>query len=371
MASSGNTRPARNLLRTLTGRSPAIFTGRASAGIWAVLRARGFSNTRVLIPANICYLAAWAVLRSGNHPVLVDVDPDTGNISVDTLNQVKHKNVGALIVCHMYGLGAPISEIEAWARERHLFLIEDAALALGAEVDGRPAGAWGDASVLSFGAGKIADIGIGGAVLTDDRTLADEIARQLGTLPEWSPELDALQDQWLEIYWALHQYDSVNRRLPDLYPLLYEIYGEITAYHLSDFPAADLANALRGLAGNLMHRAEIAAIYQESFADFPSVRPLCEPPGSIYWKYPVLVGAEHRDDLLKYLWREGYFEVTKWYPSLRHMLAGITAKRSDQPTPGADKLGAEIMNLPVDSDVDGESARELAARIKAYDEDRG
>lgn len=343
-----------------------LLTGRAAAGLWAALRARGLSNTRVLIPANICYLAAWAVLRSGNYPVLVDVDPATGNISVDTLNQVKHKDVGALIVCHMYGLGAPMMAIQAWARDRNLFLIEDAALALGPEVDGRPAGAWGDASVLSFGAGKIADVGIGGAVLTDDRALANKVEQQLTTLPEWTLELDALQDQWLEIYWALHQYDAINASLPGLYPLLYEIYGAITTYRLIDFPAADLENALRGLAGNLMHRTEIAAIYRESLVNFSSVCPLYEPPGSIYWKYPLLVAAKHRDDLLKHLWREGYFEVTKWYPALRHMLAGIIGKHSDQPTPGADKVGAEIINLPVDSDMDADSARRLAEEIRTY-----
>jgi dTDP-4-amino-4,6-dideoxygalactose transaminase len=360
---------ATDLLRSLSTRSQVIFTGRASAGLWAALRAFGLRHRRVLIPANTCYIVAWAVLQSGNRPYLVDVDSATGNLSLDTLNRIPLDEVGALIACHMYGLGAPMRDIRRWADDHHLPLIEDAALALGAQVDGRPAGAWGDVALFSFGPGKIADVGNGGALVTDDRALAQAIEAELASLPAWTPALDALQDQWLQIYWALHQFEAINPRLPALYPSLYEAFSAITAYRLPDYPYADLATALEALPANLAHRAEMASLYRQSLSSLPGLRALDEPPGSIYWRYPLRVESGQRDSLLQHLWAEGFHEVTRWYPSLRYMLSTLTPEPCFDQTPGADTLGDEIVNLPVDAEVDAGAAMRLSAAIRGYFED--
>jgi dTDP-4-amino-4,6-dideoxyglucose len=163
-----------HVLRGLTVRSHALLAGRGAAGIQAVLQVLGFRDRPVLIPANTCYIVLWAVLRAGNRPYLVDVDPHTGNVTPETLTACNADGPAAVIPCHLYGLPAPMTGILAWARERSVFVLEDAALALGATVEDRPAGAWGDASIFSFGLGKIVDAEVGGALLTDDSRLALE-----------------------------------------------------------------------------------------------------------------------------------------------------------------------------------------------------
>ena len=357
---------AERLLQALTGRGHALFPGRASAGIGAALTAWGLHDQWVVIPANVCYIVGWAVLASGNRPFLADVDPSTGNLSAETLQHVHLDRVGALIACHMYGRPAPMPEIAAWAREHNAYLIEDAALALGAQVDGRPAGAWGDVSLFSFGSGKIVDLGNGGALLTDDAALSAEIGHELDRLPEWSPRLEVLEDQWLQLYWALHQFETANPKLPALYPALYKAFGEIVRYRLSNFPFGDLVDALESLRQNLAHRRAIAAIYRDSLADMPGLRTLAEPPGLITWRYPLRVGQGRRDALLRHLWSEGFHEVTRWYPSLRHMLSTLTLDPCFDSTPGADRLGDEIINLPVDAGIDSDTSRWLASTIKKY-----
>lgn len=370
LASEPNAARAGQLLMALSGRQHVLFPGRASAGIVAVLSALGLRDQWVVIPANVCYIVGWAVLASGNRPFLADVDPATGNLSIDTLDRLKLDQIGALIACHMYGLPAPMSEIAAWSQEKGTFLIEDAALALGAQAGDRPAGAWGDVSLFSFGSGKIVDLGNGGALLTDDAALAAEIDRALARLPEWSPRLEALEDQWLQIYWALHQFETANPRLPSLYPSLHETFREVVPYRLPDFPYADLAEALDTLSQNLAHRREIASIYQDELAGLPAIRTLAEPPGSITWRYPLLVGQGRRDELLRHLWAEGFHEVTRWYPSLRHMLSPLTPEPCFDSTPGADRLGDDIINLPVDADIDPGTARWLAHTISGFLGDR-
>ncbi len=248
-------------LRDITGRKHALFTGRGAAGIVAALRVFGLRDEVVLLPANTCYVVLWAVLRSGNKPLLVDVDSATGNLSADVLPQ--QTDAKAIIPCHMYGLGAPIEDICAWARERDVHVVEDAALALGATADGRPAGSWGDVSIFSFGLGKIADNQLGGVMLTDDDVLTKEIGRLLAEMPLWDDDLMALTNQWNAIYWALHQYEADNPQLPQLYPALYELYGGLTAYRLPSDAWDDLPELLNGLPANLEHRAKLAVRYDE------------------------------------------------------------------------------------------------------------
>lgn len=381
-----NQEAAIRILRRLSRRSHVALTGRAAGAIWAALRALDFRDRWVLIPANTCYVVLWAVLKSGNKPYLIDIDPLTANISPRTLSQCPIENPAALIPCHMYGLPAPMAEICAWARERGAFVIEDAALALGAKVDGRPAGAWGDASVFSFGHGKIVDAEIGGAFLADDARLAAEVERILSGVPAWSDHHADLTNQWNAIYWALHQFEAENPRLGEIYPKLYEIYGELVAYGFQRSAVSgqqNIKNATHGRRGtetrdknrltselenldaNLEHRAKIAAIYDELRETCPAWT-LERPEGAILWRYPLLVSERHRDHLLQHLWENGVHDATRWYPPLRHMLAALRPDLPPQETPGADRLGAEIINLTVDSRVGEGDAREMVAIIQDY-----
>jgi dTDP-4-amino-4,6-dideoxygalactose transaminase len=167
----------------------------------------------------------------------------------------------------------------------------------------------------------------------------------------------------------LHQFEEANPRLLALYPQLFDTFGSITAYQLPDFPYGELSSALETLPENLEHRREMGSLYRQRLSDLPFVRALLDPPGSICWRYPLLVEPAHRDGLLRYLWAEGFHEVTRWYPSLRYMLSTLTAAPCFDKTPGADQLGAEIINLPVDSGVDAGAVKRLAEAVRGYFEE--
>ena len=356
--------PATQFLCDMTGRKHTVLAGRASAAIWAALRARGIKGQWVLMPANMCYIVAWAVIQSGNLPYLVDIDPLTGNISPETLDLVQIESPAALIVCHMYGLGAPIAVLSEWANQRGIFVIEDATLALGATVDDRPAGSWGDMSLFSFGEGKIVDVGTGGAFLCDDSELARKVQVGLDGLPLWSNHLEQLRDQWTELYWLLHQYEEANSQLATMYPMLFRIFGDITRYQLPASGLDPLIKLLSALEPNLDHRLEMASLYDEYFRVM-QVRTLMRSKGHVIWRYPLLVSPEDRDALLQVLWENGIL-ASRWYPSLSSMLSALSPTIGKQTTPGADRLGAEIINLPVDHPVDGETIKRTAETVQVY-----
>lgn len=360
-------RQTTQLLREITQRNEIVLLARAAAGIWAALKAWGFQNRVVLIPANTCYIVLWAVLKSGNHPLLVDVDRQTGNLTVEGLDLHRQSQPAAVIPCHMYGLPAPMQEICEWARTNDIKVIEDAALALGATVDGKPTGSWGDVSILSFGLGKIVDNQVGGALLTDDPAFANEINHLLADVPLWDDHLIALTNQWNSIYWSLHQFESQNPRLLELYPQLFAIYGDLTVYQLADDEWNDFPALLRDLPNNLAHRARLVSLYDAALQHDKFLSPqLHRPSGAILWRYPLLVQPALRDDLLSHLWEQGFHEVTRWYPPLRPMTITLAPQIPQPETPIAETLGASIINLPLDATVDEIYVQRIVEVLRAF-----
>lgn len=344
---------ARRMLRVLCEREHVLLAGRGTTALWAALTALELRGRPVWLPANTCYTVLWAVLLADCRPLLVDVDPATGNLTTGTLDAAlafSGESPAAVIPCHLYGVSAPMRAITAWARARDAYVIEDAALAPGAVADGRPAGAWGDAAIFSFGAGKIIDGGNGGALVTDDAELAAAAAALLDSPPLWDAARAALERQWLDLYWALHQHDAEQPALAALYRPLFALYADaLMRYRLPRDSWRAVAAALAELPDQHVRRAERAEAFDAAFAG-SGLTLIARPAGSTLWRYPLLAPAGGRDDLLRHWWANGLHEATRWYPSLGPMAAALAADVRQPPTPVADRWGAQIVNLPLDVD---------------------
>ncbi|HTU21410.1 MAG TPA: aminotransferase class I/II-fold pyridoxal phosphate-dependent enzyme [Gemmataceae bacterium] len=102
----------------------------------------------------------------GAHPVLVEVDGDNWNLAPEGLAAAFGPTTRAVIVSHLHGGLVPMREVVAIAGRQGVPVVEDAAQAPGARVQGREAGTWGDVGILSFGGSKLLTAGRGGALLT-------------------------------------------------------------------------------------------------------------------------------------------------------------------------------------------------------------
>lgn len=109
------------------------------------------------------FLSVHAV---GAHPVLIDVAPHNWNLDPGRIEEAVGPKTKAILVSHLHGGVVPMGEVSRIARERGLFVIEDAAQMPGALIEGRRAGTWGDVGILSFGGSKLLTAGRGGAILT-------------------------------------------------------------------------------------------------------------------------------------------------------------------------------------------------------------
>ena len=147
----------------------------------------------VLVPSYVCasLLNTCAAVRA--QPVLVDVDPNTCNVSEDTIRQalaregLDEHSVRCAIVPHIFGFPAPV---HSWPFG--FPFVEDCAMALGAQLDGEEVGSWGKVSTFSFYATKMASSGHGGAVLTSDHTCREQIDDLLlyDNRPSWRPSFN-------------------------------------------------------------------------------------------------------------------------------------------------------------------------------------
>lgn len=107
-----------------------------------------------------------AIEAVGARPALVDIDPATWCFDVERLEAAIASETRAVIVSHLHGALVPMRRLMEIAAGRGIAVVEDACQAPGAMIDGRRAGTWGDAGVLSFGGSKLLTAGRGGAVLT-------------------------------------------------------------------------------------------------------------------------------------------------------------------------------------------------------------
>jgi len=163
-----------NLEKTLNevlGSPYVMVTNLGRTALMMGLKAIGLEKgAGVVLPTVICNTVIKAVLEVGCQPILADVEKNL-HISVRTLTSCQSERARAVIVPHLYGLCAPIQEIKDWAKIKGLYLIDDAAQAVGISVNGSYLGTFGDFGILSFGPFKSLSTPRGGALISDDNEI--------------------------------------------------------------------------------------------------------------------------------------------------------------------------------------------------------
>jgi perosamine synthetase len=162
----------------LTGAKHAVAYANASCALFALLRAlRVGPGDEVVVPDLTFVATANAVILAGATPVFCDVDPATMMLAPQLVEPRITPRTRALIPVHLYGMPCDVAALLPLARQHNLAIIEDAAQGVGVRFHGRHVGTGGRAGVLSFYGNKTITTGEGGAILTDDESLARAVYR--------------------------------------------------------------------------------------------------------------------------------------------------------------------------------------------------
>jgi dTDP-4-amino-4,6-dideoxygalactose transaminase len=179
------------------------------------------------------FLSVHAV---GARPVLVDVHPGNWNLDPDRLKEAVGPATRVILVSHLHGGVVPMREVMALASTHGLRVIEDAAQAPGATIQGRRAGTWGDAGILSFGGSKLLSGGRGGALLTPH---ADVHQRARLCIHRGNQVCPLSELQAAVLLPQLDKLDARNTRRRQNVSLLTERLRDMPGLRLFDNPCTD------------------------------------------------------------------------------------------------------------------------------------
>jgi perosamine synthetase len=154
----------------------AVSCSNGTTALHLALMALGVSpGDEVIVPTLTFVATANAVTYCGARPVFVDAEPETWNIDPNLIEAKITERTKGIIVVHLFGHPVDMDPVLSIARRHHLFVLEDAAQAHGAEYKGRRVGSLGDMAAFSFFGNKIITTGEGGMVVTNNASAAAQM----------------------------------------------------------------------------------------------------------------------------------------------------------------------------------------------------
>jgi dTDP-3-amino-3,4,6-trideoxy-alpha-D-glucose transaminase len=288
----------------------------------------------VAVPAMTAAPTAMAVASVGATPLVVDVLEDSLDMDPEALARAASPALAAVVPVHLYGRCADMTAIGAFASERRIPVIEDAAQAHGAEHRGRRAGTLARAACFSFYPTKnLATAGDAGAVVTDDEALADRVAR-------------------------LRNYGR-----PDAVDYRFEEPG--TNARMDELHAAILSVKLPLLAGWNERRRARAAWYREALRGTAVALPEEDPAGRSAW-HQFVVRTTRRDAFREHLSRHGV-QTAIHYPACIHELAAMRGRiRVPEAPRRAERAAREVVSLPIYPELPEAHAEQVVAAVRSF-----
>lgn len=272
----------------------------------------------IIVPANTYIASILAITESRLKPILVEPEELTFNISPEKIKEAVSTKTKAILAVHLYGQLADMPAISSIAQENNLLVIEDAAQAHGASINGRKAGGWGDASGFSFYPGKnLGALGDAGAVTTNNEEVANTI-RALGNYGS--------QKKYENLY------QGVNSRLDEM-------------------QAAFLRVKLRHLDDEIKHRRHIANSYLESIEKNGITLPQWSDEEQHVF-HLFVIRSSQREKLQTYL-KENGVQTLVHYPIAPHHQKAYQAW-SGMSFPLTEKIHEQVLSLPISPVMESE-----------------
>lgn len=317
----------------------AVGVANCSDALYLALLACGIGPGDEVITTPFTFFAtAGAIARTGARPVFCDIDPATYNIDVRSIEGLVTARTKAILPVHLYGQPADMDPIVDVAKRHNLYVIEDAAQAIGASYKGRPVGSLGDVACISFFPTKnLGAFGDAGVVVTDNADIADRV-------------------RMLRVHGSRKKY-------------YHELLG--CNSRLDELQAGILRLKLRYLPDWTTKRRQIAARYVELLADTPQVRsgmlrlPV-ELADTTHVYHQFTVATPDRDRLQEHLKARG-IGSTVYYPLPLHLQVVFRdLGYREGAFPEAERASREVLSLPMFPELTDEEIVRVVEAIRDF-----
>lgn len=328
----------------------ALATTSCTTGLHLILAGLDIGpGDEVIVPAFTWVATANVVLYCGATPVFADVDPVTNNIDVEDARKRVTDKTKAIIPVHLFGMCSDIDALRG-VMPSHVHIIEDAACAAGASLNGNPSGGLGKAASFSFHPRKSITTGEGGMVTTN----CDALAERMNMLRNHGASVSEEQRH--------------NGPRPYLLPE-FNLLG--FNYRMTDLQGAVGCVQLSKLDRFIEQRQDRAEYYRENLADLDWIRTPEPMQGSQHaWQaYVTYVDPEKspvsRNDLMEYLQANGI--ATRPGTHAVHMLGYYAEKYGLKPEdyPGAYACDQNTMAIPLHNRMDDSDFEYVVEKLHA------
>ncbi len=313
-----------------------VGVGNGLDAIQLILRAMDIgAGDEVIVPSNTYIATALAVTYTGAKPVFVEPVLETAEIDPSRIEAAITDKTKAICVVHLQGRPCDMDPIREIADRHGLRLLEDCAQAHGAKYRGRRTGSLSEAGAFSFYPGKnLGALGDGGAVVTDDKDLADKVRY--------------IANYGSDVKYH-HIYKGLNSRLDEMQAAVLSV----------KLPYLDEWNS---------DRVKLAAKYRDAIKASEVALPL--PPDDVfspvYHVYGIRVAEGKRDALAAYLKDQGV-DTIMHYPTPMHLqgaYADLGLKKGDLPI--AEEFSATELSIPIFPGMTDEALKYVADKINGF-----
>jgi perosamine synthetase len=329
----------------------AFLVGSGTSALFVILRALADLSGRneVVLPAYMVPTLTLAITRAGLITRLCDIDPATFNMDPARLGEAVGKRTLAVVPAHLFGFPMDIAPIRKTAREGSFFVVEDAAQAPGATLNGRPVGGFGDAGFFSLCKGKIISTFRGGVITTDD----PDIGRAIGKHVRSIRRPGALFD--LRLLVTLVLLAAAVR--PAVYGALLPVIGRFksTTVHTHFEPSGGTPYAARlgidqlgAIDGQVAARSANGSMLLAGLADVPGVITPRVIPGAApsFNHLPVVIENGGIIERLRAVLLSRGIDTARMYERPVHHIYDLGYGRSPDPFPAATFVAGRLMVLP-------------------------
>jgi len=334
-----------HMLSEYVGTKHALVFNSGTSALHAILLAYGIDQgDEVIVPSFTFIATANAPLFVGAQPVFADVEDKTYGLNPDDVETKITPRTKAIIPVHYGGCPCLIEELTEIAKKHRLLLIEDAAESLGAAVDDKKVGSFGNAAILSFCSNKVISTGEGGAVVSDSA----------------------------EIYERLKLIRSHGRAETDNYFSSTKYMDYVTMgynFRMSDITAALGIAQLRKIDKIIKMRRAIAKKLSEKLSPIPEIEVPISPEGffHVYQMYTIRVkgGQVKRDALSAYLAQAGI--MTKvYFPPVHFTNFYKDRLKYKCELPATENLSRQVLTLPMYPGLSEDEINYIADNISAF-----
>lgn len=307
-----------------------------SDAIHIALQALGVGPGDEVITTPFTFFATGgAIVRAGATPVYVDIDPVTFNIDPAKVEEAITDKTKAILPVHLYGQMANMEKLAEIAKKHNLFIVEDAAQAIGAKQNGKSVGELGDAATYSFFPTKnLGAYGDAGMIVTNNEDTAEKmrVIRVHGSKPKY-----------------YHHVLGYNSRLDEMQAAILNV----------KFPHLPEWGELRR-----ERAAEYTRLLQEKVGGHVQVP--VEAEGNYHVFHQYTIRAEKRDELQAYLKEQGVATMI-YYPLPLHVqpvFKNLGYKEGDLPL--SEKAANEALSLPMFPELKQEQQEYVVSKIAEF-----